>query len=110
MKIAMLLRSAPARRSRSCPLSSNRIGHCFEDKGHERELRAGALLKSLAIFIAELRDPRHVDLVNRRHVCGRTARSNHVVRNLLAHDAHLFDAIAFEWFQDGSLLSSGCAA
>ena len=41
---------------------------------------------------------RHVDLVHSRDVRGSAPRENHVLRDLLAHNTHLFDAIAFGRF------------
>src|SRR5262249_31253449 len=72
--------------------------HSFENKWHERQLRAGAFVKLVTLRITQFGDTRHVDLVDGSDMRRSASRQDHVFRNLLAHHAHLFDTVAGAWF------------
>src|SRR5215207_3394387 len=51
------------------------------------------------MLVSQPGDPSHVDLVNGGDVRRSASRQDHVLRDLLAHDAHLLDAVADQWFR-----------
>ena len=72
---------------------ADRGRHRLEDERHERQLRAVLRLELVLIGRAELRDIRHVDLVNARHMGRRLLRERHVLGDLLSHHRHFLDAV-----------------
>src|SRR5205085_1769387 len=83
---------------------ANRTYYCLKDERHEGELRSRALLKLALVTFAQACDASHVYLVNGRHVRARSARERHVLRDLLAHHAHLLNAIFCGGLSDGRRL------